>query len=74
MPIPDTQARSMDAAFEHFQIATSLINEGSRVAAAGHIKAALRALDRCHTPDAELRAALEDLLTHVRRNAAKEAA
>lgn len=68
----------MNSAFEHFQIATALIQEGNRVAAAMHLKAALRALAKSTAPrDAALRAELHAditaLLAHVERNA-REAA
>ena len=64
----------MNSAFEQFQIATGLIAEGSRAAAAMHLRAALRALDKARSPrDAALRAELHAditaLLAHVERNA-----
>ncbi len=64
----------MNAACEQFLIACNLIQEGSRPLAFIHLKAALRALDKCKTPDAELRADIMRLLVMVKRNAAKEAA
>lgn len=62
----------MDA-FEHFQIATGLIQEGSRNEAATHLRAALRGLDRAKRPDPGIRADLEQLLATVERNARRVA-
>lgn len=59
----------MNTAFDQFQIATSLIQEGDRAAAALHLRAALRAIDRCRKPDADLRADIVALLANVERNA-----
>lgn len=69
----------MNSAFEHFQIATGLIAEGSRAAAAMHLRAALRALAKSTSArDAALRLELLSditaLLAHVERNALREAA
>jgi hypothetical protein len=57
----------MDA-FEHFQIATGLIQEGSRPAAAVHLRAAIRAEKRRARPDRELCDELQRLLDAVTRN------
>lgn len=59
----------MNAAFEQFQIATCLIAEGSRGAAAMHLRAALRALDKAKRSDPYLRADIVALLANVERNA-----
>lgn len=59
------------SSFEHFQIATCMISEGNRIAAAVHLKAALRAFDRAKklTPgDIDLRADIQSLLGAVERN------
>lgn len=64
----------MNAACKQFLIACNLIQEGSRHLAALHLKAALRALDKCRTPDLDLRADIVRLFDMVERNAAKEAA
>lgn len=64
--------RAAASAFEHFQIATGLIAEGSRPAAALHLKAALRAFDRSSKPDGGLRADIQNLLTMVERNIKRE--
>lgn len=63
----------MNFALEQFQIATCLIQEGNRAAAALHIKAALRALDKANKRDTlGLRDELNKLLTMVQRNSVGE--
>ena len=59
----------MNAACDQFLIACNLIQEGDRTAAALHLKAALRAIDRCKRPDLDIRADVVALLTTVERNA-----
>ena len=65
------------SSFEHFQLATCLIAEGNRIAAAVHLKAALRAFDRAKkltAGDLDLQRELQKLLTMVEANANREAA
>ncbi len=64
----------MDKACDQFLIACNLISEGSRDLAALHLKAALRAIDRCKKPDLDIRADIVALLATVERNAKLEAA
>lgn len=59
----------MNTACDQFLIACNLIQEGDRVLAIGHLKAALRAIDRCKTPDLDIRADIVSLLAKVDRNA-----
>ena len=59
------------SSFEHFQIATCMISEGNRIAAAVHLKAALRAFDRAKKLTAgelDLRSDIQSLLATVERN------
>jgi hypothetical protein len=59
----------MNTACDQFLIASCLIQEGDRAAAALHLKAALRAIDRCRKPDLDIRADIVALLANVERNA-----
>lgn len=60
----------MNGAMQEFLIACNLICEGNRAAAASHLKASLRKIDRCKNPDLSIRADIEKLLADVERNAA----
>lgn len=61
--------RGTASSFEHFQIATCFIGEGNRIAAAFHLKAAIRSIDKSTRPDFDMRADLAALLATVERNA-----
>lgn len=61
--------RGTTSSFEHFQLATCFIGEGNRIAAAVHLKAAIRSIDKSKKPDLDLRADIAALLATVERNA-----
>lgn len=64
----------MNAAIDHFLLASALISEGDRQAASIELRAALRALERSRHPNAvSMTADINNLLATVERNA-KEAA